>query len=262
MKQPMTDRKAEWLQVAFVVFELTKRELKRKYVRSSLGMLWSVLHPLLYMLVMTLIFSSMFRRSIENYPVYYLTGYLVWALFSQSTTQMITVLTDNRDLLMTVRVPRHVFLLSRCFTALINFLLSLIPYVLLLMLYRIPFSPAAAAMLPGILFCLLFSLGIGYLLAILYVFFADIQYLYSVILTLWMYLSAIFYPIGGVPAGVQALIRNNPVYNYIAFFRDVLLYGQIPEIDLWIRAIGWGIGMFFVGFLVFHRKENDAMLLL
>ena len=256
------EHESKWKQSLFVIRELTSREIKRKYVRSYLGMLWSVLHPLLYMLVMTLIFSSMFSRSITNFPLYYLTGYLIWELFNQTTNQVMTVLADNRELLLTVKVPKRVFALSRCGTAIVNFLLSLIPYALLLLLFRTPITWTLLLMPAGVFFCVLFSLGLGYLLAILYVFFADIQHLYSVLLTLWMYLSAIFYPIDGLPAFMRLIIYNNPVYDYIAFLREVMLYGTMPEVGLWIRIIGWGIGMYGIGRWVFHRRENDVMLLL
>ncbi len=198
--------KEDWKQELFFISELTKREIKRKYVRSYLGVIWSVLHPLLYMVVMSLIFSTMFRNSIENFPMYYLSGYMVWDLFSQTTTQVMTVLTDNRELLLTVKVPRRVFVLSRCCTALVNFLLSMIPYLLLLIAFHIRLTPMILLMPIGVFFCVLFSLGIGYLLAILYVFFADISYLYSVVLTLWMFGSAVFYPIESVSQSMQKLI--------------------------------------------------------
>ncbi len=252
--------KEEWKQEFFVISELTKREIKRKYVRSYLGVIWSVLHPLLYMVVMSLIFSTMFRQSIENFPIYYLSGYLVWDLFSQTTTQVMTVLTDNRDLLLTVKVPKRVFVVSRCCTALVNFVLSMIPYLLLLLVFRIPVTPMILLMPLGVFFCVLFSLGIGYLLSVLYVFFADISYLYSVLLTLWMFGSAVFYPIESVSPGMQKLISINPVYCYIAFTRSTVQYGRMPDSTLWMQVILWAVLVYAVGLGIFKKCENHVML--
>ena len=247
-------------QECFVISELTKREIKRKYVRSYLGVLWSLLNPLLYMVVMTVLFSTMFSRSIENYPVYYLTGYLVWELFSQSTSQMMTVLVDNRQLMLTVRLSGRVLALSRCFTAIVNFVLSLIPYALLLMFSHISASPTMLLLVPGLFFCILFSIGMGYMLSILYVFFADIQYLYTVLLTLWMYLSAIFYPIDSVPEPLSVFISNNPIYVYITYMRSIMLYGSIPDTGIWIRMIIWGMGMYLVGISVYSYSSNKVLM--
>ncbi len=246
-------------QSLFVIRELAGRELKRRYVRSYLGVFWSILHPLLYMLVMTFIFSSMFQSSIEHFALYYLTGYLIWDLFSQITGQVMTVLTDNRALLLTVKVPRRVFVLSRCYTAVVNFLFSLIPYAILLLAFGIRPSVTMVLMPAGVLFCVLFALGIGYLLSILYVFFADISHLYSVILTLWMFSSAVFYPIDRLSEEMQRIIRLNPVYGYITFMRETMLYSRFPEADLWLSVAGWGIGLYLIGLAVFKRCENRVM---
>ena len=247
-------------QECFVISELTKREIKRKYVRSYLGVLWSLLNPLLYMVVMTLIFSRMFKGSIENFPMYYLTGYLVWELFSQSTLQMMTVLVDNRQLLLTVRLSGKVLALSRCATAIVNFVLSLIPYGILLWITGVQPSTMMFLLLPGLVFCVLFSLGIGYILSALYVFFADIKHLYSVILTLWMYVSAIFYPVDSVPEAAGMIIKNNPVYVFISFMRDIMLTDTFPDTGIWIKMILWGFGMYIAGLLVYRHKYNDIMM--
>lgn len=111
----------------------------------------------------------------------------------------------------------------------------------------------------NVFFCLLFSTGIGFILSIVYVFFADIKYLYSVILTLWMYLCAIFYPVNNLSGAMQWVIRKNPVYNYIEFARDIMLYGIMPEPVLWIKIVGWGLLSFLIGYRIFRKNENLIM---
>ena len=99
------EKREKQQQYWFVIQQLTSRELKRKYARSVLGVLWSVLNPLLSMGVLSLIFSQMFRRAIENYPIYYLTGYLLWQAFTGTTNSAMTTLADNRTLLLKVKFP-------------------------------------------------------------------------------------------------------------------------------------------------------------
>ena len=124
---------------------------------------------------------------------------------------------------------------------------------------QIKISPTMLLFPIDVFFCLLFSMGIGYVLSILYVFFADIKYLYSIVLTLWMYMSAIFYPYGSTTLMMQKVIGNNPVFVYIAFARDCVMYQKWPETDLWIKMILWGIASFLIGYYVFSKKENNVM---
>ena len=189
------EKREQWRQYGFVIQQLTSRELKRKYARSVLGVLWSVLNPLLSMAVLSPIFSRMFMRSIENYPIYYLTGTLLWQAFAGTTTASVTTLADNRPLLLKVKFPMELFLLTRGCAALINLGYSLIAYGVLLAVFRVPLGWAALTLFPVVLFLFLFSLGVSFLLAAAYVFFGDVKHLYSVALTLWMYCSAIFYPV-------------------------------------------------------------------
>ena len=165
-------------QHAFIVRELTMRELRRKYARSALGILWSVLNPLLSMAVLSLIFSGMFRRSIENYPIYYLCGYLIWQMFTAATMASISVFADNRALLLKAQL----FLIARVMTAFVNLLFSLIAFAAVLIVFAIPFH-AGMLLIPLIFVLLLgFALGISYLLACAYVSFGDVRHLYTVVL--------------------------------------------------------------------------------
>lgn len=252
-------KQRELKQYVFVIRELTSREIKRKYARSSLGIIWSVLNPLLYMIVMSLIFSTMFRRSIENFPIYYLTGQIFWSLFSVATNSSMSALVDNKNLLIKAKLPKHTFVLSRIYTAFINFLYTCIAFVLMLVVFRIQPSWSMLLLPVDVLFMLAIATGIGYFLSVTYVFFADIHYLYSVFLTLWMYMSAIFYPISGLPEAMQRFIGCNPVYVVIAFARECVMYGQIPEPMMWIKLIGWSIGSIAVGLGFFKLKENQVM---
>lgn len=254
-KGKFLERKQYW----FVIRELTSREIKRKYARSYLGILWSVLNPLLTMIVMSLLFSTMFKRSIENYPVYYLTGSILWTLFSTATNACMNALVDNRTLLLKVKLPKQVFVLARAYTAFVNFLYTCIAYVSVLAAFQTRPSWTMLLFPVVVLFVLLFSLGIGYMLSIVYVFFADIKYLYSVLLTLLMYMSAIFYSVSNLSPVMQKVVGMNPIYVAVAIARDCVMCSSASTPELWIKLICWGLGSFTVGYLVFCGKENKVM---
>lgn len=246
-------------QYFFVISQLVSRELKRKYSRSRLGILWSVLNPLLSMAVLSMIFSTIFQRSIENYPVYYLTGYLLWNLFTSSTNSAMTVLADNQTLLLQVKFPKLIFPLSRICTAFVNFLFSFAAYVVILAVFRIPPDVHMFLLLFITVLILAFSSGLSFILSIGYVFFGDIRHLYSVLLTLWMYLSALFYPVEVLPDPVQTVIRANPIYSYIAGARACMLYGESPTAGQWIRMIVWAAAVYTAGRLVFRYGQDRVI---
>ena len=240
----------------FVIQELVAREIRRKYSRSKLGIIWSVLNPLLSMAVLSLIFSTMFRKSIENYPVYYLTGFLIWNFFTTATNSAMTSLADNQALLLQVRLPREVFPFSRVCTAFVNFLYSLAAYVVILAVFRISLGISAFFFPLVMILLFFFSLGAGYILAVLYVFFGDIRHLYSVFLTLLMYLSALFYPLELLPEGMQAFIRQNPIYAA----RSCVMYREIPSAGLWVKMILWSLLFYLAGIYIFRKAKTKVTL--
>lgn len=259
MKDKIEEKIEERRQYLFAIKQMVAREVKRKYARSYLGIAWSVLNPLLTMAVMSMIFSTIFKRSIENYPIYYLTASLFWQLFSGATQSAMTALVDNRSLLLKVKLTKQSFVIARIFTALTNFGYSCVAYVLMLLIFKVEFSIYMLLFPIDVLFMLLFSMGIGYALCILYVFFADIKYLYSVFLTLWMYMSALFYPVDNLSDIMRQVVNANPVYSYIRFARDIMLYGKLPEPMVWVKVIAWGILSFLAGYVIFKKNENLVM---
>mgnify|MGYP002563701427 CR=1 FL=1 len=243
-------------QFAFVVRQLTAREIKRKYARSYLGIVWSVLNPLLSMAVLSLIFSQLFRRSIENYPIYYLTGYILWQTFTGATTAAMTTLADNKMLLLKVKFPMDLFILTRVYTALINLGYSLVAYVLMLAVFQVTFK-WTMLFSPVIILCLIvFSLGISYMLATAYVFFGDIKHLYSVVLTLWMYCSAIFYPVEQLQGLIRVVIWNNPLYTFIHCMRKAVMMGALPEL---LQMILWAAAIYGLGYGIFRRCRSRIL---
>jgi len=255
----MKSSKEEREQYFFAIRQMVSREVKRKYSRSSLGIVWSVLSPLLTMAVMSMVFSTIFRRSIENFPIYLFTGQIFYSLFSSATNSGMTALVDNRTLMLKVKLTKQTFVIARVLTALTNFGYTCIAYVLMLIVFRVKPSWYMLLFPVDVFFLLLFSMGIAFALSILYVFFDDVKYLYSVVLQLLTYLSALFYPVDGLSETMRHVVNWNPVYNYIHFARDIMMYEIMPEPVLWLKIIFWGVLSFTFGYWIFKKSENRVM---
>lgn len=243
-------------QYTFLIRQLTAREIRRKYARSYLGILWSVLNPLLSMAVLSLIFSRMFRRSIENYPIYYLTGYLVWQTFTAATVSSLTTLADNKTLLLKVQFPMELFILARVYTAMVNLAYSLVAYGVMLVVFQVQIRPTLILAPLIFLLLFLFALGISYLLAAACVFFGDVKHLYTVFLTLWMYCSAIFYPVSQLEGVMRRIVEHNPLYLYIDSLRGMVMESRLPAVSVWVQMALWAVDAYLLGTLVFRRKKD------
>lgn len=214
----------------FLFEELVKRDFKKKYKRTILGMAWSILSPLLMLLVMRLVFTQFFGRNMEHYTTYLFAGNLVFSYFNESTGQGMTALMGNAGIFSKVNIPKYLFLFSKNVQTLINFGLTLIIFVLFCAMDGITFTWKFILLLYPIVLLLLFNIGLGLILSALFVFFRDIQYLWSVFTQILMYMSAIFYTIDQYSNTVRNLFLLNPVYLFIRYFRKIVIDATIPSI--------------------------------
>ncbi|WP_051195082.1 ABC transporter permease [Pseudobutyrivibrio ruminis] len=244
-------------QYIFVIRELTAREIKRKYSRSVLGILWSVLQPMLFMVVMTMVFSGFTMKS-TDYAVYYLTGFTLWTMFNVSTTTAMTVFEDNKNLFQKTKIPREVFVLSRDYTALVNLGFSTIALVIVLIVVRVKLTWTVIFFPLAVLLELAFSIGVSFFLASIYVFYKDILFIWRNIIVLLIHMVAIFYPIEKYPASVQKITLYNPLFIYPDVARKSLLYGTYDLVQIKLMTI-WAIGVLIVGLSVFKLLENSIV---
>ena len=243
----------------FLFSELVKRDFKKKYKRTVLGMAWSILSPLLMLLVMRLVFTQFFGRGMEHYTTYLFCGNLVFSYFSESTGQGMQSLMGNAGIFTKVNVPKYLFLFSKNVQALLNFGLTLAVFFVFCILDGITFTWKFVLLLYPICSLLLFNIGVGLILSALFVFFRDIQYLWTVFTQLLMYMSAIFYTIDSYSQTVRYLFLLNPVYLHIRYFRKIVIEATIPTI--WFHllmladvAIILGIGCWM------YKKYNTRFL--
>ncbi len=258
----------------FLIEQLVSRDFKIKYKRSVLGVFWSFLNPLLMMSVQYVVFSYLLnvRGDVPHYAVYLLCGIVIWSGFNDCVSQAMRSIIGNAPLITKVYVPKYIYPMTKVFSAFVNVLLSMIPLLLLTIVYGLFQTPVlmltnAVLLLPfGLLMLLVFCMGMGFLLSSLMVFFHDVEFLWSVVSSIWMYATPIIYSLSMFEdKGADWFIKleqANPMYHYIQFIRTVILEGTCPEPLEFLFCAGFAVIMFFVGFLVFKKTEDRFILYL
>lgn len=241
--------------------QLVTKDIKLKYRRSFLGYLWSILNPLMIMVIMVLVFSNIFRFDIENYPVYLIIGQTIFNFVSESTNQAMWSITGNAALLKKTYVPKYIFTLSRVTSAFINMVFALGAMLIVFLICRVRFNINMCFIPVILLQVYVFALGLGLFLAQGTVFFRDIQYIYSAFLTAWMYATPIFYPIDQVSFEIMRLIKHfNPLYAYITQFRTIVLEGMFPDPRLILYGMVMSLAMLFLGSWTFFKTQDKFIL--
>lgn len=246
----------------FLLKQLVSRDFKTKYKRSLLGVLWSLMNPLLTMLVMYIVFSTIFKSSIANFPVYLLIGIVCWNFFSETSNACLTSITGNAALITKVYVPKYMYPLSRSVSCVVNLGMALLPLLGVLLLTRTALTPRWL-LVPFPLVCLfLFSMGMGLLLASMMVYFRDIQFLWGVVSTLWMYLTPIFYDASIIPEKYMTLYKMNPLYHIVRILRILLIDGVSPEPKAFLLCAIATLVPLLLGVLVFKKSQDRFVLYL
>lgn len=241
-------------QYIFVIRELTVREIKRKYSRSILGILWSVLHPLLFMVIMSIVFSG-FSDKKTLYPVYYLTGYTIWSMFNVATMTSMSVLEDNKTLLSKTKLPREVFILSRNYTAFVNLLFSTVALIMVLIFFKVHVDWTVVFYIIAALSEALFTIGVSFFISTIYVFYKDIRFIWKNILIVIVHMIAIYIPIERYPKNLEGITRKNPLFIFADVARRSILENSFDVVEVRSMLI-WSISVFLLGLLFFKSKED------
>ncbi|MBR5135173.1 MAG: ABC transporter permease [Clostridia bacterium] len=245
-----------------LLINLTARDFKVKYRRSVLGVFWSVLNPLLNMLVISAVFGALLNIRMKDFTVYYIVGWSIWNFFSESTSNSLNSILAGASLIKKVYLPKYVFPLQKCLFALINFGFSMIAVIPVMLIQKVyPTWTAFLAPLP-VLYCFVFSIGFSLILSALTVYFRDIQHLYSVLLVIWMYLTPIVYPVEMVKnnALLMTVIEYNPLYHFVVYFRCVMYQGIVPSLTENLICIAIAVGTLAIGCLVFSKAQKKFIL--
>lgn len=245
----------KWKRYQFLFEELVKRDFKAKYKGTVLGMLWSMLAPLLTLMVMSFVFTQFFGRNTPHYTIYLFAGNLVFSYFKESTNGGMVSLTSNSGIITKVNVPKYLFLFSKNVSSLINFGLNLVIFFIFVALDGIAFHWRFLMLAYPIVCLLLFNIGMGLVLSAMFVFFKDVRYLYDVFTLLLMYLSAIFYNVSAYSLPKQRLFLLNPLYVYIKYVRTIVIDGLIPSPQYHLLCLFYAVGMLLLGGWIYHKNN-------
>ena len=249
----------------FVLKQLVTKDFKIKYRRSFLGVAWSVLNPLLMMVVMSVVFSTLLGSNIEHFPLYLILGNITYSLMSDSTSKAVTSILDAAPLLKKVKIDRFVFPVQKILFALVNFAFSLIAVAIVMLWFRVVptwhliWLPVCLGLL------MIFCIGIGLVLSAATVFFRDVIHLWSVVLTAWNYLTPVFWDFQmlldrGAPAWTIGIVKMNPMYGFVTFMRDIVLWQQNPSLEILLLCGVWAVIMLAIGIFVFRKTEHKFIL--
>ena len=257
----------------FFLVDLVGRDIKTKYRRSTLGVLWSVLNPLLMMCVLTAVFSKVLRVGVDDlgyiggYPLFYLTGYVMFNFISESTNFSLVSILNNAGLIKKVYMPKYVFPLEKCCYAFINMCLSFVAFIIVFLFFLIKgditVSTSMLTMLLAIvpmIYIFFFAFGLSLFVSATAVFFRDVLHLWSVFLSLWMYASPIIYPLETLPEWLRSILRINPLTHYIDYFRAVLIQGRIPGLEENLICILFSLAALGLGIVTFRKRQDKFIL--
>ena len=248
--------KRDW----FILCSLVSKDFKLKYRRSVLGVLWSVLNPLLMMVVLTAVFSTIFRFNIENFPLYLILGQTLFAFMTEATSSAMGSVIGSAPLIKKIRINKMIFPIEKAVFALVNFAISLIAVAAVMLFFRIVPTVNILLLPVLLLYLFAFSLGIGLILAALSVFFRDVMHLWGVLTTAWTYATPLFYPVEILPEWAVPVMHANPMYYYVEYFRDIALYGTTPSLSMNLICFGCGAVALLLGVLVFRSQQKKFIL--
>ena len=240
--------------------ELVARDIKIKYRRSVLGVLWTLLNPLCMMIILSIVFSSIFKFDVENFPLYVLSGQVIFNFFNDSTTSSMSAIISSASLIKKVYVPKYLFVLSRVMSSFINLMASFTALLLVMVATRAELHWTVFLSVIPLAMVVLFSFGVGMFLAAITVRFRDVIHLYSVFTTGLLYLTPVIYPMAALPDVVKTIVMINPLTNYLLMFRDVMFNNTLPSVFSVLLGIAEAALELALGLYVFYKNQDEFIL--
>lgn len=246
----------------FLIQQLVSRDFKTKYKRSVLGILWSFLNPLLTMCIQYVVFSTIFKSDISNYPAYLLIGIVSFNFFSEACSMALTSVVGNASLITKVYMPKYIYPFTRIMSSVINLVISWMPLLIVCVLTGVQFHRSIILALYFFLCLIIFCLGLGMLLASSMVFFRDTQFLWGVFSLMWMYITPVFYPENILPENFKFILKINPLYHFLKNARVCILDGISPEPIVYVQCLLIAVGALIVGAVLFCKSQDRFVLYL
>lgn len=245
-----------------LLIELVVKDIKNRYRKSILGVFWTLLNPLLMMVVLSVVFSSIFKFDIENYPVYILTGQVIFTFFSEATNNAMVSIIGNAPLIKKVYIPKYMFTFSAIISSLINVMASFSALIIVMLFMRSELYFTVLLSFIPILALVIFATGIGLMLAAFVIKFRDIMHFYAVFLTALMYLMPVIYPISILEdkMWIYNIVKWNPLSIMLETFRDFIMYGTLPPLEYFVIIFVAAILVLIIGLLVFRNRQDKFIL--
>lgn len=245
----------------FLLEEIVKKNFSSKYKESVLGIFWTILSPLLMMALFTILFSTLFNRSIENFPLYFLCGWCIFMFFNSVISVSMNSIKGNKNILQRTSAPKYIFVLGDIISEFLNFLIMMLLLIIIMIVTKSPFywSTIPFAIIP-ILSMLIMVTGLGLMLSIFCVYYTDIQYLWRVLSLMLMYASCIFYPISIIPEPYRSYLILNPIFWVIDQFRCFVYHGIFPEVTYVLNLILLSLIIFILGVIIFTKLEKRVIM--
>jgi ABC-type polysaccharide/polyol phosphate export permease len=244
----------------FLLKQLITRDFAVKYRRSYLGVVWVILNPLLQMIILSAVFSFIFRFDIEKYPVYLILGQVTFNFFSEATNIAVTTVVDSGQLIKKIYMPKYIFPLSKTMFSFLNFMISFIPVMVVLFIFRVPININWLYLPIFFVTLFMFTLGVGFFLAALNVKMRDTQYLYGIAITLLNYVTPIFYPVSSLSPRFQMVMQFNPLYQYVSLIREIMFEGITPSLQHLAICIFVSIVALEIGMRYFFSRQDEFIL--
>lgn len=244
------------LQHGHLLYNLVYRDLTVRYKRSVIGFFWTMLNPLLLMTIFVIIFSALFRFQLPHYETYFLSEFLPWTFFAQTTVNSMASMSWNGSLMKRVRVPKSIFTLAGAISGIVNLFLSYVPLILIMAVREVPITPAMLFLPVSFLILAVFTFGVSLTLSAISIYFVDVREMYGVLVTAIMYMCPIMYPMSIVPKRFRSLIEANPLMYLLQIVRDPVYNGRIPSMQFIGIAAGAAGLSFLIGWAVFRRLSR------
>lgn len=241
----------------FILKRMIYTNFKIRYKRSYLGVVWSLLNPLLNMIVFVIVFSQVFRFDIPHYPLYILSGNMIFVFFSSSTSEAMMQILVSAEMIKRVYLPKTIYVLAGIGINGINLILTFIPFLAIALIDKLQFNWTVILIIPTLVLVTMFVVGMSLIVATITPYLHDFSQIWSVILTLWTYLTPLFYPVSIIPEHVLPLFKLNPMYIFVTLFRDPLLYQKVPESTLWVQGTLYGVIILIIGWWIFTKNSNE-----
>lgn len=243
----------------FLFEELVKRDFTKKYKRTILGMAWSIISPLVNLLIMWLVFSNLLGSNVDHYVIYLFSGQLVFAYFSDATNLGMTSLVSNAGIFTKINIPKYFFLLSQNVSAFINFALTLVVYFAFVASEGLDFTWKFFLLILPTVSLVIFNIGLGLILSALFVFFRDMQYLWGIFTQLIMWLSAIFYTLDSFSDMMKNMFLLNPLYLFIRYFRKIVIESSVPSPQFHLLMFGYAAIALLAGALIYKKYNTEFL---